>query len=71
MNYYLVKLLVGGYGAYGHTVDCYDYAKSSKDAVQKALSPYKCRLECIKPIVLGVYIRENGVNIEIEYNKEV
>lgn len=66
-NYYVVKYLVGGYGAYGYTVEDGLYANSPEEAVSEVMKQYQCRLQCVRPVVLGVYIRENGVNTEIEY----
>lgn len=69
MSYYVIEYLVGGYGSYSRVVVDSGYANNHEDFLSKFWSKYEGMVDCIKPIILHLYLSEKGNKKEIELTK--
>lgn len=60
MNTYVIKYLAGGYGSHGIVIEDYRYANTHEEALDSFWNRYDHILDCVKPVVLGMYLREPG-----------
>lgn len=60
MNEYVIKYLVGGYGSHGIIVEDFRYGNTHEEVLNGFWRRYEHLLDCVKPVVLGMYLREPG-----------
>lgn len=60
MKEYVIKYLIGGYGAFGRVIEDFGSAKTHDDFLNNFWKRYYGMLDCVKPKILGLYLRESG-----------
>ena len=58
MNDYVIKYLIGGYGAYGRINEYHGCGNTHEDILNQFWKQYECLMDCVKPVILGLYKRE-------------
>lgn len=57
---FVIKYLIGGYGSLGRVVEDYRCGKTYEDVLNQFWKRYEHLLDCVKPTILGLYLRESG-----------
>lgn len=57
---FVLKYLIGGYGAFGRVIEDYMSGETYEDALGQFWKRYEHLLDCVKPTILGLYLRESG-----------
>lgn len=60
MKSFVIKYLIGGYGAFGRVLEDYRYGETYEDVLDQFWKRYEHLLDCVKPTILGLYVRESG-----------
>lgn len=59
MKQFVLKYLIGGY-VFGRVVEDFMNGKTHEDVLNQFWKRYDGMLDCVKPTILGLYLRENG-----------
>ncbi len=65
-NYYVIKYLSGGFGSFSRVGIDSGYAKNHEEFLSKFWSRYEGMLDCVKPVILRLHLREKGNETEIQ-----
>ena len=60
MNTYVIKYLIGGYGSQGIIVEDFRHGNTHEDVLDGFWKRYDHLLDCVKPVILGMYLHEHG-----------
>lgn len=60
MKSFVIQYLLGGYGAFGRVVEDYRDGETYEDVLKQFWKGYEHLLDCVKPTILGLYVRESG-----------
>lgn len=60
MKSFVIKYLSGGYGGFGRVIEDYRCGETYEDVLDQFWKRYEHLLDCVKPTVLGLYLRESG-----------
>lgn len=71
MKQYVIKYLIGGYGAFGRVVEDFGSAKTHIDFLNNFWKKYYGMLDCVKPTILGLYVRESGDTRQMWENRKI
>lgn len=59
MKQFVLKYLIGGY-VFGRVVEDFMNGKTYEDVLNQFWKRYDGMLDCVKPTILGLYLRESG-----------
>lgn len=57
---FVIKYLIGGYGSYGRVIESFEDGNTYEDVLNQFWKRYEHLLDCVKPTILGMYLRESG-----------
>ena len=60
MKQFVIKYISGGYSGCGIVVEDYRYGETYEDVLDQFWKRYEHLLDCVKPTILGLYLRKNG-----------
>lgn len=57
---FVIKYLIGGYGTFGRVIEDYRCGETYEDVLSQFWERYEHLLDCVKPTILGLYLRKSG-----------
>lgn len=71
MKQFVLKYLIGGYGAFGRVIEDFLSGETHEDVLNQFWKRYDETLDCVKPIILALYFRESGDTKPMWETKEI
>lgn len=71
MKSFVIKYLIGGYGTHGRAIEIFENGKTYEDVLDRFWKRYEHLLDCVKPIILNMYVREHGDTRSMWESREI